>query len=65
MAAALDLVSKVGRMKFVRPLYRELYQWSEARPRAVQTFRQNKDKMMAVAVRGVMKDLHLQEDNKI
>ena len=62
VVAALDLVSRVGRMKFVRPLYRDLYQWTEVRERAVNTFRQNKEKMMAVAVRGVMKDLHLQEE---
>ena len=65
VAAALDLVSKVGRMKFLRPIYRDLYQWTEVRDRAVDTFRQNKEKMMAVAVRGVMKDLHLQEEELI
>ena len=65
VAAALDLVSQVGRMKFVRPLYRDLYQWAEVRDRAVEVFRQNKERMMAVAVRGVMKDLHLREDNQI
>ena len=64
VAAALDLVSRVGRMKFVRPLYRDLYQWTEVRARAVETFRNNKEKMMAVAVRGVMKDLHLQEERE-
>ena len=62
VAAALDLVTRVGRMKFVRPIYRDLFQWTEVRQRAIQTFRQNKVKMMAVAVRGVMKDLHLQEE---
>ena len=62
VTAALELVSRVGRMKFVRPLYRDLYQWTEVSERAVTNFCQNKEKMMAVAVRGVMKDLHLQEE---
>ena len=42
--AALKLVTEVGRMKFVRPIYRDLYEWEEMRQRAIDTFNANKDR---------------------
>jgi len=56
---AVDLVSKQGRMKFVRPLYRDLYAWQDERQLAIDTFQKNKDKLMGMARDMVAKDLHL------
>lgn len=42
----LDWINVVGRMKFVRPLYRELYQWDISKNRAVENFKANKHQMM-------------------
>ncbi|KAK7065806.1 Leukotriene A-4 hydrolase [Halocaridina rubra] len=58
---ALQFVTEQGRMKFVRPIYRDLYAWKEMRPRAISTFRTNKDTMMHVAAYVVAKDLHISE----
>lgn len=57
----LKMVTEVGRMKFIRPLYQDLYNWAEARPKAIQTFNQNKKCMMHVSAYTVSKDLHLAE----
>jgi len=56
---AVKLVTEQGRMKFVRPVYRDLYGWEEKRQVAIDTFNANKDKMMSVAREMVAKDLHL------
>lgn len=58
---ALMFVTEQGRMKFVRPIYRDLYGWEAMRSRAVATFEQNKASMMHVASYVVAKDLHLRE----
>ena len=42
--SALKLVTEVGRMKYVRPIYRDLYEWKEMRQRAIDTFNANKDR---------------------
>ena len=39
---ALRFVVEVGRMKFVRPIYRELGEWPEMRSQAVETFMANR-----------------------
>jgi len=57
--AALKLVTEVGRMKYVRPIYRDLYEWKEMRQRAIDTFNANKDRMMAVCRDLVAKDIKL------
>lgn len=59
IATALDFVNKQGRMKFVRPIYRDLYNWEEARPIAIENFIVNKKCMMFVLVNQLEKDLHL------
>lgn len=59
--AALQFVTEQGRMKFVRPIYRDLYAWEEMRPRAIATFEKNRPAMMHVAAYVVAKDLHLRE----
>jgi len=56
---ALDLVTRQGRMKFVRPIYRDLYNWQEQRQRAIDTFLTNRPTMMHVAADMVAKDLHI------
>lgn len=58
---ALDLVNEVGRMKYVRPIYRDLYAWDKARERAVENFKVNRNSMMHVSAYTVAKDLHLEE----
>lgn len=55
----LEWVSEVGRMKFVRPLYRDLYAWEEVRPQAIANFESTKKSMMHVVAYTVSKDLHL------
>ncbi|XP_068083792.1 leukotriene A-4 hydrolase [Anabrus simplex] len=56
---ALEFVTEQGRMKFIRPIYRDLYEWPEARDRAVATFVTNEPNMMYVSSYTVSKDLHL------
>jgi len=59
LPAAVELVSRQGRMKFVRPVYRDLYAWQEQRQLAIDTFNATKDKLMGMARDMVAKDLHL------
>ena len=59
MPAAVDLVSRQGRMKFVRPVYRDLYGWEDERQLAIDTFNATKDKLMGMARDMVAKDLHI------
>ncbi|RZF35040.1 hypothetical protein LSTR_LSTR009632 [Laodelphax striatellus] len=54
-----DFVTKYGRMKYVRPLYRDLYGWEEMRQEAIDTFEKNKHKMMHVSAAMVANDLKL------
>jgi len=56
---AIQMVSEQGRMKFLRPIYRDLYNWEEKREVAIQTFNSNKDGYMHVAAQGLEKDLKL------
>lgn len=55
----LDWINVVGRMKFVRPLYRDLYNWEKARERAIANYNLNCHTMMHVVAYTVRKDLHL------
>ncbi|XP_067914869.1 leukotriene A-4 hydrolase [Heterodontus francisci] len=56
---ALDMVTVQGRMKFTRPLYRDLYNFEKARPQAIETFMKNKPCMHPITATLVAKDLHL------
>lgn len=58
---ALELVNEVGRMKYVRPIYRDLYAWEEAKVKAIENFKKNRSSMMHVSAHTVAKDLHLAE----
>lgn len=57
---ALSMVTEVGRMKFIRPLYQDLYKWEEVREKAIQVFKKNHKDMMHVSAYTVSKDLHLE-----
>ncbi|XP_045624451.2 leukotriene A-4 hydrolase isoform X1 [Procambarus clarkii] len=59
---ALKFITEQGRMKFVRPIFRDLYEWKEMRKRAIAVFEANKSSMMHVAAYVVAKDLHLNEN---
>lgn len=45
------------RMKFVRPVYKDLGQWDIGRPLAIENFNKVKDQMMKVCAYTVAKDL--------
>ena len=57
--AALEMVTTHGRMKYIVPLYRELYVWEEMRNRAIDTYGRNKKYMMFVSTQSVEKALNL------
>ncbi|XP_045452279.1 LOW QUALITY PROTEIN: leukotriene A-4 hydrolase [Melitaea cinxia] len=50
-----------GRMKYVRPIYRDLYAWEEVRDQAIENFLKNEPYMMHVTAYTLRKDLHLSE----
>merc|ERR1711953_1288552 len=57
---ALRLATVQGRMKFVRPLYRDLYAWEKKRQQAIDTFKAHRSQYMAMCADMVAKDLHLE-----
>ncbi|KAK9878488.1 hypothetical protein WA026_022383 [Henosepilachna vigintioctopunctata] len=54
-------LNEVGRMKFVRPLYRDLYEWEFSRSTGIENFKANKKYMMHVSAYTVERDLHIHE----
>ncbi|XP_069765238.1 leukotriene A-4 hydrolase isoform X2 [Narcine bancroftii] len=56
---ALQMVTVQGRMKFTRPLYRDLYNFEKARQQTIDTFMKNKPSMHPITAALVAKDLHL------
>ncbi|XP_047738379.1 leukotriene A-4 hydrolase [Hyalella azteca] len=57
---ALDFVTQQGRMKYTRPIYRELYAWGPpVRERAVAHFLEHEASMMHVSAHSLRGDLHL------
>ncbi|XP_046491533.1 leukotriene A-4 hydrolase [Neodiprion pinetum] len=62
VSLALTFVTEQGRMKFIRPIYRDLYAWEEVRQQAIDTFLANKHKMMYVSAHAVAEDLCLNSD---
>ncbi|KAG9490488.1 hypothetical protein GDO78_006041 [Eleutherodactylus coqui] len=56
---ALKMATEQGRMKFTRPLYRDLYNFDKARDQAVSTFLKNRSFMHPVTEMLVAKDLHV------
>ncbi|KAK6624951.1 hypothetical protein RUM44_011815 [Polyplax serrata] len=59
---ALKFLNEQGRMKFVRPIYRDLYQWEYARKTATENYLQNRKYMMFVLSNQLERDLHLKKD---
>jgi len=57
---ALEFVTEQGRMKYIRPVYRDLYTWEEVREKAIETFKKNRPNMMYVSAYTVAKDLKLE-----
>ncbi|XP_045502031.1 leukotriene A-4 hydrolase isoform X2 [Colias croceus] len=57
----LQFVNSQGRMKYVRPIYRDLYAWEAMRQRAIDNFLENEQYMMHVSAYTLRKDLHLSE----
>lgn len=57
---AFNFVNSLGRMKFVRPVYRDLYAWEAVRDRVITNFLENEKYMMHVSAYTIRKDLHLQ-----
>ncbi|CAG9563858.1 unnamed protein product [Danaus chrysippus] len=58
---ALAFVNHQGRMKYVRPIYRDLYAWEDVREQAIKNFLENEPSMMHVSAYTLRKDLHLSE----
>ncbi|XP_068620397.1 leukotriene A-4 hydrolase isoform X2 [Battus philenor] len=57
----LNFVNQQGRMKYVRPIYRDLYAWEDVRQQAIDNFLKNEPYMMHVSAYTLRKDLHLSE----
>lgn len=55
----LTFVKEVGRMKFVRPLYRDLYGWEEHRSKAVETFQGWRHNYHPIAAKMLAQDLQI------
>ncbi|KAH9503588.1 Leukotriene A-4 hydrolase [Bulinus truncatus] len=58
---ALDFVNEQGRMKFVRPIYRDLYDWEYSRPKAIANYLSHKEEMHNTTAMLVANDLHLEQ----
>jgi leukotriene-A4 hydrolase len=56
-----DFANSNFRMKFVRPIYRDLAQWDEGKPLAIANFNKVKDQMMKVCAYTVAKDLGINQ----
>lgn len=57
---ALAFINSLGRMKFVRPIYRDLYAWESVRNQTIENFQENKKYMMHIVVYTLKKDLKLE-----
>ena len=55
----IEFVKEQGRMKFVRPLYRDLYGWEEKRSIAVETFEGWRENYHPIAAKMLASDLKL------
>ena len=57
VGVTFEFLQKMGRLKFVRPIYRDLGHWEEQKPAAIDFFNSNKHLLMSTVVDGVRKDL--------
>ena len=55
----LKFLKSMGRLKYTRPLYRDLYNWEDKRDATIEFYKANKYLLMSVLVDGVNKDLKL------
>ncbi|KAH3777625.1 hypothetical protein DPMN_179073 [Dreissena polymorpha] len=56
---ALEFVAKIGRLHFIAPLYKDLYNWEFSRDRALKTFQETRDNMHYISVLSVERELEL------
>ncbi|XP_064632949.1 leukotriene A-4 hydrolase-like [Lineus longissimus] len=61
IAPAMQFVTEQGRMKFVRPLYRDLYAWDRSKEMAVRNFMLHRHEMHNISAEMVAKDLQVNE----
>lgn len=54
-----QFLNSQGRMKYVRPIYRDLYAWEQVRNKTIENFLANEKYMMHVSAYTIRKDLHL------
>merc|ERR1712150_70987 len=54
---ALEFVTEQGRMKFVRPIYRDLYKWEKSSKVAVENYKKYAGQMHCLTATMVGKDL--------
>lgn len=59
VARALKFVNEQGRMKFVRPIYRDMYAWEVSRQDAVANYKAQAASMHSLTATMVGKDLKL------
>nr|XP_006814590.1 PREDICTED: leukotriene A-4 hydrolase-like [Saccoglossus kowalevskii] len=59
--SALDFVTEQGRMKFVRPIYKDLYAFEKSREQAIERFKKNRKQMNIICANMVAKDLKVTE----
>lgn len=55
---AIAMATEQGRMKFTRPLFRDLYAWEEARSKAISSFEIHRPNMHTTTAHLVAKDMH-------
>jgi len=60
-ASVVAFLKEQGRMKFIRPLYRELFASVKGKDLALSTFRANANRYHSIAAKMVGKDLQLSE----
>ncbi|XP_037962086.2 leukotriene A-4 hydrolase isoform X3 [Plutella xylostella] len=58
----LEFLNSQGRMKYARPIYRDLYAWTEVRDQTIENFLKNEPFMMHVSAYTLRKDLHLRSE---
>ncbi|CAD6194533.1 unnamed protein product [Caenorhabditis auriculariae] len=56
---ALDFVNSQGRLKFCRPVYRDLSQWPAANKKARETYLKGRGSMHPITAEMIAKDLHM------
>jgi leukotriene-A4 hydrolase len=56
---ALEFVSSQGRLKYVRPVYRDLYNWEVSRQRTLNNYESTKSQMHPLTATMISKDLQL------